>query len=159
MKRLRVSNSLFLAGLILFLPIYPVFGSFLYDGSRRDTLRSDIDTSTIIDTVDSYDEEETAISPDAPSEPQHDWTGRTSIETYTVQPGDTIAQLALDFHLTHNTIRWSNDLPTTFLKEGQKLLIPPADGIIYTTKTGDTLEALSKKYKIPVQKIQKTNNL
>ena len=101
------SLILFLVALVAFLPIYPVFGSFLYDGSRRDALRSDIDTSTILDTVDSYDEEETAISPDTSSEPQHDWTGRTTIETYTVQPGDTIAQLALDFHLTHNTIRWS----------------------------------------------------
>ena len=159
MKRLRLSNSLFLVALVAFLPIYPVFGSFLYDGSRRDALRSDIDTSTILDTVDSYDEEETAISPDTSSEPQHDWTGRTTIETYTVQPGDTIAQLALDFHLTHNTIRWSNNLPTTFLKAGQKLLIPPADGIIYITKSGDTLEAIAKKYKVSVQKIQTTNNL
>lgn len=159
MKRLRVSNSLFLAGLIAFLPIYPVFGSFLYDGSRRDALRTDIDASTILDTIDSYDEEETAISPGISPEPQHDWTGRTTIETYTVQPGDTIAQLALDFQLTHNTIRWSNNLPTSFLKVGQKLLIPPADGIIYTTKSGDTLDAIAKKYKVSADKIQTTNNL
>lgn len=158
MKRVRLSNSIFLVALVVLLPIYPVFGSVLYDGSLRDSLDSQIDQSTIIDTQTDFADED-ALSPDTAGEPRHDWTGRKEIEYYTVQKGDTIDQLARDFNLSRNSLRWSNNLSTDTLTIGQKLTIPPADGIVYTTKSGDTLDALARKYKVSAEKVRIMNTI
>lgn len=158
MKRVRLSNSLFLTGLIVLLPIYPVFGSVLYDGSLRGALGDQIDKTTIIDTVTDY-ADENALSPDNTNEARHDWTGRKEIEFYIVQNGDTIDQLATDFNLARNSIRWSNNISGNLLTIGQKLAIPPADGIIYTTKQGDTLGAIARKYKVSTEKVRITNTI
>ncbi len=158
MKRIRLSNWLFLTGLILLLPIYPVFGSVLYDGSFRGALGDQVDDSTIIDTVTDYEDED-ALSPGGNANPSRVWTGRKTIEYYTVQSGDTLDQLARDFSLTHNTIRWSNNLSSNILRVGQQLIIPPGDGIIYTTKQWDTLDAISRKYKVSTEKIRISNTI
>lgn len=105
----------------------------LYDGSFRGALGDQVDDSTIIDTVTDYEDED-ALSPGGNANPSRVWTGRKTIEYYTVQSGDTLDQLARDFSLTHNTIRWSNNLSSNILRVGQQLIIPPGDGIIYTTK-------------------------
>lgn len=158
MKRLRFSNSVFLTVLIVLLPIYPVFGSVLYDGSFRGALGDQADAGTIIDTVTDYEDED-ALSPDNSNEPRHDWTGRKQIESYTVQKGDTIDQLAQDFNLARNSIRWSNNIPANLLTVGQELLIPPSDGIVYITKQGDTLDAIARKYKVSAEKIRISNTI
>lgn len=42
---------------------------------------------------------------------------------------------------------------------GQKLIVPPGDGIMYTTKRGDTLDAIAIKFKTTSDKIRTANLL
>jgi len=48
MKRLRTSNSVLIIFLVIILPIYPVFGSILYDGSRRGGVGIGLDEASIL---------------------------------------------------------------------------------------------------------------
>ena len=141
--------------LIGILPVYPVFGSVLYNISGG-IQNFPIDQSTIL--TDDYDKEDAAfISADIPLDTSHEWSNRTEIITYTVQEGDTISQLSRDFRLTSATIRWVNNLSTNVLRIGQKLLVPPGDGYVYTVKSGDSLPIIAKKYSIASEEISKNN--
>ncbi len=76
---------------------------------------------------------------------------RADIVTYVTQPGDTVASLAAKFDVTSNSILWSNNLKSSTLYPGTKLLIPPITGIVYTVKPGDTPQSLAQKYGANVQ--------
>jgi surface antigen len=67
------------------------------------------------------------------------------IQTYTTQPGDTIASVAAKFNITSSSVEWSNNNVTN-LTAGLHLLIPPISGIVYTVKAGDTPASLAQKY-------------
>ena len=84
---------------------------------------------------------------------------RSTVLTYEVQSGDTLAALAADFKLSLNTLRWANSLSGDTLRVRQKLVIPPGDGIVYTAQKGDTLDAIALKYKITSRDIRSNNNL
>ncbi len=89
---------------------------------------------------------------------------RMEVITYTVQPNDNVFAIAQGFGLKPETIVWANpELETRpdMLRVGQKLLIPPVDGVYYTVKAGDTVAKLAKKYETTVEAIVnfKMNNL
>ena len=71
---------------------------------------------------------------------------RADISSYVVQNGDTLASLATKFGVTSDSIMWSNNLNSGQLIVGQKLLIPPMNGLVYIVKPGDTIASLSQKY-------------
>ncbi len=71
---------------------------------------------------------------------------RKDIQTYTSVTGDTLASLAAKFGVTSDSIKWSNSLSSANIQPGQKLVIPPVNGIVYTVKTGDTPESLARAY-------------
>jgi peptidoglycan DL-endopeptidase CwlO len=154
MKRVKFSNTLFIFLLAIILPIYPVFGSVLYDGSRRWGVGTWLDEASILaeytDVTDTW-----FIAPDVPPES----TSRRTIENYIVQNGDTLSEIAESFQISWNTIRWANNLSSNTLRVGQKLIIPPGEGIIYTTKKGDTLDAIALKFKTTSDKITSANLL
>jgi surface antigen len=84
---------------------------------------------------------------------------REDITTYTAVSGDTIASLAAKFGVTSNSIIWSNNLTTSSsLQAGQKLTIPPINGIVYTVKAGDTPESLAATYSSNAAQITAYNN-
>ena len=112
----------------MLLPVYPVFGAIIYDGSNRDELGVDIDESSIIaEYVDVTDGD--FIVPDV-----IDSVGRNTIEYYTIQSGDTLSDIAERYSISENTLRWANNLSSSVIRPGQQILIPPGDGLIYTTK-------------------------
>jgi murein DD-endopeptidase MepM/ murein hydrolase activator NlpD len=81
---------------------------------------------------------------------------RVGVITYTVQPNDNVWAIAQGFGLSAETVLWAN--PTVekspdLLRVGQKLVIPPANGVYYTVQAGDTVESLAKKYKTTVEKV------
>ncbi len=80
------------------------------------------------------------------------------IQTYTAKPGDTAASIAAQFHITTDSIVWSNSLTGNTVTAGQKLLVPPVNGIVYVVKDGDTPEKLAEKYQTSKEKIIASND-
>jgi murein DD-endopeptidase MepM/ murein hydrolase activator NlpD len=81
---------------------------------------------------------------------------------YVVTTGDTLAGIGARFGLTRNTVYWANTAHVpdpSSLRVGQKLTIPPANGVTVTVKDGDTLSGLAATYKSTVKAIQTVNGL
>jgi murein DD-endopeptidase MepM/ murein hydrolase activator NlpD len=77
---------------------------------------------------------------------------RQASVNYTVDNGDSIFGIAKQFKLKPETILWANadklnDNPD-MISPGLALLIPPADGIYYQWKDGDTIGAVASRYKV-----------
>jgi N-acetylmuramoyl-L-alanine amidase len=68
------------------------------------------------------------------------------IQSYIVQSGDSVASIASKFNVTSDSILWSNGLKGNTVNAGQKLYIPPVNGIVYAVKSGDTPDSLASKY-------------
>ena len=86
----------------------------------------------------------------------------TGFQVYTVQGGDTLAKIGAKFGLTRNTIYWANSarVPNaTTLRVGQKLVIPPANGMTVTVKANDTLSGYAAKYRSTTKAIMAANNM
>src|SRR3989344_3450693 len=85
---------------------------------------------------------------------------RNQIVSYTVQPGDTLSQVANDFGISVNSLIWANNLKDSdYLGPGQELKIPPVSGVIHIVKQGDTIQSIAKKYSASEEKIIEFNSL
>lgn len=76
---------------------------------------------------------------------------------YTVDKGDSVFSVAVNYELKPETVLWANydllnDNPN-MLSIGQQLTIPPADGVYYQWKEGDTLQKIADQYYVDVQDI------
>jgi LysM repeat protein len=72
--------------------------------------------------------------------------------TYEVKGGDTLKDLAGRYKVSVDSIRWSNfsALKNTSkdVTTGQKIVIPPIDGVAVTVQSGDTPASLGSKYHV-----------
>ncbi len=68
--------------------------------------------------------------------------------TYEVQAGDTASSIAQRFGLEEATVLFNNfDIyDANHLTPGQRLQLPPIDGLVYTVQPGDTLTRLEQNY-------------
>ena len=84
-----------------------------------------------------------------------------SYQNYTVKAGDTISGIARKFGLKNiSSLISVNDIGNVRqLAAGQKLKIPSIDGIIYTVKSGDTLDSIVTKYKLSMAQFLDVNEL
>lgn len=76
--------------------------------------------------------------------------------TYEVQPGDNPTIIAARFGLQPSTIVWANVSATEnpdLLSTGQRLVIPPVDGVLHTVKSGDTIDGLAATFGVEVSEI------
>jgi murein DD-endopeptidase MepM/ murein hydrolase activator NlpD len=81
-------------------------------------------------------------------------------ESYTVQEGDIIGDIAQNFGLNQDTLISCNGIRNTRLIQiGQVLRIPNQDGILYTVKKGDTLAVVGEKFQTGAAAIQAVNEL
>jgi len=78
---------------------------------------------------------------------------------YEVKPGESVSSVARDFGLSPDTLQYANKLTGNALSTGQKLKIPPIDGIYVTVNKNDTLSTIAKRYKVNVDDIVKYNGL
>lgn len=70
-------------------------------------------------------------------------------QTYVVQDGDVLGDIAGRYGLRLDTVRQSNNLvDADTLKIGQQLLIPPTNGVLVTVAAGDTIASLASKYHV-----------
>ena len=81
------------------------------------------------------------------------------ITTYIVKEGDTLSQIAEDFDISPNTIRWENDTTGGNIKVGQTLSILPVTGVKHIIKKGDTLAGIADKYDADVNDIEIFNDI
>lgn len=82
-----------------------------------------------------------------------------SVKFHRVQPGQTIQQIADQYQISTNTIKWANNLKDDNLTVNTDLKILPVDGIVYKVKAGDTIEKIAEKYKANIQRIQILNDI
>lgn len=89
------------------------------------------------------------------------FTEPVTFRTYTVASGDTISGIAKKFGLTNiSTLISVNDIGNVRqLAAGQKLKIPSIDGIIYTVKSGDSLNSIVTKYGVKLESLIDVNEL
>ncbi len=80
--------------------------------------------------------------------------------THTVTAGETISTIAASYKLHANTVLWANNIvnPNT-LRTGQKLFIPPVDGISHRIGKDENLQKIAKTYSVSTDSIIKQNGL
>ncbi|MFA6132131.1 MAG: M23 family metallopeptidase [Patescibacteria group bacterium] len=101
-----------------------------------------------------------AITSPTISEGGNSVAARNAIEEYTVQDGDVLGSIAEKYGLSLSTLLWANNLTyRSTIRLGQKIIIPPADGVVYTVKRGDTVSSIAKKYGTSTDKILSFNDL
>ena len=80
--------------------------------------------------------------------------------SYTVEKGDIIGELATGFGLNQDTLISINNIKNTRLIQiGQVLRIPNQDGIMYTVGRNDTLDSIAQKYEADASAIRIANEL
>lgn len=86
--------------------------------------------------------------------------GSGQIAIYVVRDGDTLGTIARMYGVTLNTIIWANDLGYKgVIHPGDTLVILPVTGVAYTTKKGDTLALVAKKFSADPDEIAQYNGL
>jgi LysM repeat protein len=117
-------------------------------------VRSDVVTATTLpggtptspldvtydDLIDDVDEVEISWA-------EHE--GREGITFYTVQSGDALWNIALEFGLDLDTLRWSNpelERNPDLLSVGTELVILPVMGVYHTVEPGETVSAIAERY-------------
>lgn len=81
-----------------------------------------------------------------------DW-GR--VQTYTVQPGDSLWEIASYYALEPETLVWANSLPRPeLIAPDQPLVIPPGNGALIEVQSGDNVEAIAARFGVDPQAIR-----
>jgi len=89
-----------------------------------------------------------------------DATVRRDISYYTIKPGDTIQDVAGRYGLTVDTLRWANNIADiTSVIPGERLVVPPVNGILVKVQADTQLQALAIQYHVNVQDIVDFNLL
>jgi surface antigen len=84
---------------------------------------------------------------------------RTAIIEYVVEEGDSLSSISSDFDISIDTIAWANDIKTSLIQPGQKLMILPVSGVMHLVESGDIVDELAKTYKTEKEKIISFNDL
>jgi len=105
----------------------------------------------------------TEISLEIPNEPENESPPeyRTFLyDSYTVQSGDNISTLAINFGLNWGTLLSVNKITAArLLQIGRVLKIPNQDGLLYTVKNGDSLSSIAGRYNVESDAIKSANEL
>ncbi len=112
---------------------------------------------------------ETSTDADPPSSEKNE---RTRPETYTVQRGDTIIEIADRFDLWTRDLRAWNDLRGDRIMPGDELRLTPPEGgaaagsatassgaVTYRVKSGDTLGAIAEAYGVSIRELRSWNGI
>ena len=82
------------------------------------------------------------------------------VALYSVESGDTLSGIAQQFKIKSETLMWENGMTAaSMLKVGQKLNIPPANGVSHRVEKGQSVEKIAAMYSVPADKILAMNSL
>jgi LysM repeat protein len=94
------------------------------------------------------------------AEPAAQPTRRTGPIKHTVSAGEVLWQIAEQYALRPETVLWASDITNPdLLLIGQELLIPPADGVLYTVRPGDRLSDVANRYGVELESVVSSNRL
>ncbi len=156
---------------ILFItPVYPTLASFMYNTSRYDFYRWNIDESSIIESYYWWEDNlseinspilestDSFISVNTILNDERDLAGTNEIVDYEVKPGDSFSVIAYRFRVSTNSILWANDFSKKHvLHPWEVIKIPPVTWLIHQVKSWDTISSISKKYDTAEEKIKEQN--
>lgn len=95
--------------------------------------------------------------------PQTEFSDRSAMNgriIHEIESGDTASTIAEEYGLKTNTVLWENGLGTTStLKVGQKLVIPPVDGVTHVVEKGQDIKKIASAYSVDSSAILKQNRL
>ncbi|MBC7222518.1 M23 family metallopeptidase [Candidatus Bipolaricaulota bacterium] len=77
---------------------------------------------------------------------------------YEVKVGDTLSAIASRFGIPTSWIMLSNNLTSTTIYPGQKLLVPK-NGVLHTVKPGETVSAIAAAYGVSEEDVRKANGI
>ena len=80
-------------------------------------------------------------------------------KAYTVQPGDTLWELARRFAISVADLQAWNGLEQTLIKPGQQLTVANAQAEVYTVVTGETLHSIARKFGLAPSALARQNNI
>lgn len=87
-------------------------------------------------------------------------SNRAKVVEYEVQTGDVIGSISTKFGLKIATVLWANNLTArSYIRPGDILKIPPADGAMYTIKRGDTVGKIAREFGVDQEAIIAFNEL
>ena len=175
-KKQYTSNNHFnivLFFVLLIIPVYPTLASFMYNTSRYDFYRWDIDESSIIESYFWWDEDNEVILNNIISEftdsflsvntilnDERDLEWTNEILEYEIKPWDSFYSISYDYEISTNSIYWANNFSKRHtLQPGEVIKIPPVTWLIHQIKSWDTISAIAKKYDIEESIIIKQNHL
>jgi murein DD-endopeptidase MepM/ murein hydrolase activator NlpD len=81
------------------------------------------------------------------------------LRKHKVKAGETLASISRKYKVDKATIFWASKLTSQKIRPGQKLTIPPIDGLVVKVRTTDSLASLAKKYKVEAEDILEVNKL
>lgn len=91
---------------------------------------------------------------------EEEYFGKTEIQEYIVQEGDTLKLLSEKFNISLETLLLANELnKNSALKQGQKLLVLPVSGIMHIVSEGDSISELAQLYQVNAEDIIDFNEL
>lgn len=86
--------------------------------------------------------------------------GLTDFAVHTVESGESLSVIAEKYGVSSDSIKWENNITNAnSIRAGQKLLVPPVNGISYKVNSGETLEKIATKYEITPEAIIAQNGL
>lgn len=95
--------------------------------------------------------------------PQTSIGDRSTMSDYlvhTVAAGENISTIASSYNLHTSTVLYANSLnDKSVLKIGQRLLVPPVDGVSHKVAKDDSLAKVAKAYNVSADAISKQNGL
>ena len=86
--------------------------------------------------------------------------GTRPVRQYTVKKGDTLGAIALQYDVSAESLAFANGISDpTSISIGRELLVPPADGALYTVQAGDTVASVAARFKVDPTVIMTWNRL
>jgi murein DD-endopeptidase MepM/ murein hydrolase activator NlpD len=95
----------------------------------------------------------------APSMAAAQATQLGSITAYDVKPGDTAVTVASKAGITVDTLVQVNQLASTSLTPGRRLLVPPVDGTMVPVDPNQSLSLLAQTFRVDPDVLRKVNRL